>query len=147
MKVIFLKDVPKVGRKHEIKEVSDGYAQNFLLPRGFAKRATKETEQALVAERERDSAKIKAQEEALLSQLSKLEESPIEIKGKANNKGHLFAGIHKEQIAEEVLKKLNITIPVDALMLDEPLKATGEHSIVMNTGKKKGILRVNVVGL
>ncbi|GGH30065.1 50S ribosomal protein L9 [Paenibacillus segetis] len=104
MKVIFLKDVKGQGKKGEIKDVSEGYAQNFLLPRGLVSIATggnvKTLENQTAAEQKR-----KAQEkEDAIALGKKLEEMTITLKAKAGEGGRLFGAITSKQVAEAVIK-------------------------------------------
>src|SRR5258708_2520757 len=115
MKVVLLKDVPKIGKKHEVRNVADGYAINFLFPQRLAQPATPK----LLAEIEQLGLKNKAQAEinsALFAKhLKTLEEKPIVIFGKANEQGHLFAGIHKETVLQAIWEKAGIEVPPDLL--------------------------------
>lgn len=104
MKVIYLKDVKGQGKKGEIKDVSEGYAQNFLLPRGLVSIATggnvKTLENQTAAEQKR-----KAQEkEDAIALGKKLEEMTIIVKAKAGEGGRLFGAITSKQVAEAVIK-------------------------------------------
>lgn len=136
MKVVLLKDVPGVGRKNEIKQVSDGYALNLLLPKKLAVIATP----AAMAHAERlkseSEAERKIQENLLGKNLAELASVRIEIASKANEQGHLFSGIHREQIAEELKKQKHLELPLASILLDQPLKAIGEYPIAVKVGEK-----------
>ena len=102
MKVILLKDVAKVGLKDEVKEVSNGYAQNFLIQRGFAEAATtKKIEGAKkkVAER---SAQQEADVNALEEGLKKLKGEGLVVRATANEKEHLFEAVSADVIASHL---------------------------------------------
>src|SRR3989338_7023863 len=102
MKVVLLKDVQGVGRKNEIKNVSDGYALNMLIPRKLAVMGTP----AAIAHAERvkseQDTERKIQEDLLFKNLSSMQGLNVEISGKANEQGHLFASIHADQIVAAV---------------------------------------------
>ena len=136
MKVVLLKDVAGIGRKNEIKQVSDGHALNLLLPRKLAVIATP----AAMAHAERlaseAEAERKIQENLLGKNLAALASVKIEIRSKANEQGHLFSGIHREQIAEELKKQQHLELPLASILLEEPLKAIGEYKIEVNVGGK-----------
>lgn len=147
MKVIFLKDVSRVGRKNEIKDIADGYAQNFLIPRGLAIRATdsavlnlKKQNEALVVEK-------KIQSDLLRKNIEALSSSHITIEAKANEKGHLFAGISKDELVDYIKKQARIEVDKDFIQLDKPIRETGDFIIDISFGDIKGKLKVSVKGL
>lgn len=137
MKVIFLKDVPRVGKKDEVKEVSDGYAANMLLPRKLAVVATPKA----IAELERSKKELKVereiQDDLLTKNLEEIKGKIITIKSKANEKGHLFSSIHKKEILEAMKKEHRTEIGEEYIMLDKPIKEIGEHDIPIEIRNKK----------
>lgn len=137
MKIILLKDIAKVGKKYETKDISDGYAVNLLIPRGFAIPATADAIKRIGMEKMKVEGERKVHEELLLKNLSELDGVTITIKGKANEKGHLFAGLHKEAIADEVLKQTRLQIDPLSIQLEHPVKEIGTHTIEVNGGGKK----------
>lgn len=143
MKVLFLKDVPKIGRKNDVKEVSDGYARNFLFPKKLAEPATEATAARVAKIKTETEQMSKINEDLLLKNLKALTEKLVVIKGKANDKGHLFAAIHKEEILS-VLKAQGLSIPAEYIELDKPIKETGEHAIPVMIGNKKGTFTLTV---
>ncbi len=144
MKVVFLKDVPRVGRKNEIKEVNDGYALNFLLPRKLAEKATDKT----IAELEKRQKEIvverEIQEELLIKNLEEIKGKTITILGKANEKGSLFSAIHKKEILEELKKEHRAEINEDFITLDKPIKEIGEFDIPIEIKGKKSSFKLIV---
>ncbi|OGI84368.1 50S ribosomal protein L9, partial [Candidatus Nomurabacteria bacterium RIFCSPLOWO2_01_FULL_37_49] len=98
MKVIFLHDVPRVGKKYDIKEVNDGYAMNFLLPRKLAQAATPKAVAELEIRKKEVMIEREVQEDLLMKNLEEIKGKTITIKGKANEQGHLFSAIHKKEI-------------------------------------------------
>ncbi|HLP44013.1 MAG TPA: 50S ribosomal protein L9 [Candidatus Nanoarchaeia archaeon] len=145
MKVIFKRDYAKIGKKFQVKNVADGYALNFLIPNGYAVMATPQAEKELaqmIAQAESDK---KVQNALLDKNLKAIAESKIEIRASANEKGHLFSSIHKEQIVEELKNQLHIDITQDFVHLDKPLKEIGEHKIKIGNSDKQGVLTL-VIG-
>lgn len=144
MKVIFLKDVKGQGKKNEIKEVSDGYAMNFLVKKGYAVKAT-----------DYNFTKISKQvtetklEEALLikdmeSLKTKLEKETIEFKTKVGEQDRMFGSISTKQIRDE-LTKLGYHIEKQAIHLDHPIMSLGMHNVEIELHKKvTAILKVKV---
>ncbi len=137
MKVILLKDVSKLGRKYDTKDVSSGYALNLLIPKGLAIAATSESIKKVESEKKRSEGDKKVQDDLMLKSLGELEGKSLNITGKANEKGHLFAGIHKEQVSQEITKATRLQIDPESIIIDHPIKELGEHKIeVMGAGKK-----------
>jgi len=129
MKVILLRDVSKVGKKYDVRDVADGYARNFLLARGFAKLATA----GAIAEIEKMQKGTEGRKEIQIALLEKalgdLEGRSISISKPANEKGHLFSHIHPQEIVEVLKEKTGISLPEDAIILKEPVKTLGAHTI------------------
>lgn len=145
MKVILLKDVPKTGRRFEIKEVADGYAVNFLFPRGLAEAAT-EKKLLEFEKRTREVAAAQAQSAALLSEhLRALEGAVIEIKGPANEQGHLFKGIHGSDIISEIKSQKGIDLPPELIDI-ETIKQVGEYDIPLEVNKERATIKLVVKG-
>ena len=146
MKVVLLKDVPKIGKKHEIKNVADGYAANFLFPQRLAQLATPK----LLAEIEQLGAKLKAEGEinaALFRKhLETLKSKPVVMFAKANDQGHLFAGIHKETILRAIWERVGIELSADRVLLEEPIRNTGITHIPLEGYGQKGIVTIEVKG-
>jgi len=134
MKVVLLKDVPKIGQKNDIKEISDGYANNFLLPRKLAVIATPTTINQIEKAKEISITENKTRKELLLKNLKELSGTTITLAGKVNDQGHLFAGIHKEEIVTELKKASSLEIESDSIQLDKPIKEIGEHEIEVKIG-------------
>jgi large subunit ribosomal protein L9 len=131
MKVILLQDVTKVGRRHEVRQVSDGYAMNFLLPNGLAELATESKVAALSKQEVQRTERKAVQRELLEKDLEKSSGKKIAINSKANEKGHLFKGIHAADIVAAIETQLGIRLPEDALKLSEPIKETGDHTVAI----------------
>lgn len=145
MKVIFLQAVPRVGRKNEVKEVNDGYALNFLLPRKLAERATPKA----IAELERRQKEIvvekEIQDDLLIKNLEELKGKTIQIKAKANEKGSLFSSIHKKEIIEALSKEHGAQISEEYIILDKPIKELGEFDIPVHIKDKKSSFKLVVL--
>ncbi len=144
MKIILLKDVAKVGRKYDVKEVADGYALNLLIPRGLAQVATKDAVSKVEKLKSNDLTDKKIQEELLLKNLEVIKSLTIELKEKANDKGHLFAGVTKERIRDEILKATRLNLDMDSIVLEKPLKIIGEHKVGIDVVGKKAEFIVKI---
>jgi len=147
MKVILLRDVAKIGQKFDTKNVSDGYALNFLIPNGLAEMATAKVLSRVDMMKKRDSEEKKIREGLLAKNLADLKDTQIEIKEKANEQGHLFAGVHKEEIIAELKKQTRLDILPEYLELEKPIKQTGEYTIHVKVGDAKATFKLQVGAL
>jgi large subunit ribosomal protein L9 len=129
MKIILLKDIPKLGKKYEVKTASDGHAVNMLIPRGFAIAATAENLRRFEAEKAKLEGERKVHEALLAENLKALADVVLTISGKASDKGHLFASLHAVDIAAELAKQARIQLDPSFIQLDHPIKEVGEHMI------------------
>lgn len=144
MKIILLKDVSKVGRHYETKDVSDGYAQNLLIPRGLAVAATPDNVKRIGLEKAKTEAERKVHEELLAKNLADLAGKTVTVTGKANEKGHLFAGLHREEIAALLQQQTRLQIDPSHIVLEHPIKELGEHTIEISAGDKKAAFKIVV---
>ncbi len=145
MKVIFKKDFGKMGRKFQVKNVADGYAQNFLIPNGYAVLATPAAEKELELTKSAMAAEKKVQDDLLEKNLKALGDANIKISAKANEKGHLFSAIHSEQINSEIKKQVRVEIPLNYIHLDKPLKEVGEHKVKIGTEDRSENIKIEIV--
>ncbi|MFN4181161.1 MAG: 50S ribosomal protein L9 [Candidatus Paceibacteria bacterium] len=137
MKVIFLKDVPRVGKRHEVKEVNDGYALNFLLPHKMVELATPKALKELEIRKKEIVVERQVQEDLLLRNMEELKGKTITIRAKANEKGSLFSAIHKKEILEVMRKEHKATLSEESMVLEKPIKETGEFNIPVVIKDKK----------
>ncbi len=129
MKIILLKDVAKLGKRFDVKEVSSGHALNLLIPQGLAVAATVESIKKAELQRADIEGERKIHEDLLVKNIKDLEDVTLTISGKANEKGHLFAGIHKDVIVAELKKQTELQIDPEFIVMDQPLKEVGEHIV------------------
>ena len=145
MKVIFLTDVKGQGKKDEIKEVSDGYARNFLIPRKMVAEATTDSLNAIKL---KEKAKIvhAAKEKALAQEnVKKLESLVVKIPAKAGTGGRLFGSVTSKEISDALLKQYNIAIDKKDIVQSEPIKTFGAFSVKCKLGHEvSGIINLVV---
>jgi len=144
MKVLLLKNVAKVGRQYQVKDIADGYARNFLIPRGFAEPVTAQNMkkvEALKAKHVEDVQNKKAQAEEVIEKLSDI---TLVIKAKANSEGHLFAGVNEAVISKELDEQHHVTVPSDHIKLPEPIKEVGEYTVEVSSEDSKGSIKLKV---
>jgi len=128
MRVILLKDIEKLGKKYEIKEVSDGYARNYLIPKGLAKIASEENIKVLEQQRklqEEKAGENLAEVGKLASEMDGLE---VEIPIKVGEKGQFFEKITPQKIASK-LKEMGYDIKKDQIEIPQEIKELGEFDV------------------
>src|SRR5215472_14647473 len=133
MKVILLDDVTKVGRRGEVRDVSDGYARNFLILKNL---------EHIKRQQDAKADRIKADAEALRA---KIEALVYEERRQASEEGKLFGSVTSQDVAD-FLGTRGIAMDRKRITLDEPIKALGEHVVSMRLHQDvTAQLRVNVV--
>lgn len=147
MQVILLKDIPKIGQKDEVKNVSDGYAINFLFPSKLAQQATAKKIKEISKKKQNQETENKINKNLLIKNIRSLNGARVEIKAKANEKGHLFKGIHIEEIIEELEKQNHIDLKQEYIQLENPIKEIGEFDIVVKTEDAKAVFKLEVISL
>lgn len=128
MKVILLKDVAALGRKDEVKDVSGGYARNFLLPQKLAEPATDAALKNLVERqirKEKEKLDTDARHRAAADLLKKI---VLRFSVRVGGKDKTFGSVSAVKIAD-ALKKQGIAVEKSWIMLDSPIKSTGEETI------------------
>lgn len=139
MKVILNKDIAKTGRKYDVIEVKSGYATNYLFPRGLAKQADKNSLAELESLRANAEKLRLEREKELQALLSTVNEVTIPLTKKANDKGHLFASVSVEEIAQAIKDSTGVQIESDHIVLKGHVKEVGEHKINIKVGEKGAI--------
>ena len=129
MKVIFLKDVKGTAKKGEMKEVSDGYARNFLIPKGVAKEATVSSINDLNQQKTAESLKKQKEEQDAKDLAEKLKAITVTMYSKAGDGGKLFGSITSKDIAERLNKEHKIDIDKRKILLDDHIKMLGSHTV------------------
>lgn len=140
MKIILLEDVRGLGKKFEIKEVSDGYARNFLLPNKLVESATPgalKKLDALKAEHDKNETELL---ERLREVAKKINETKIEFTMKVDKSGAIFGSINKESILKALREQRLVTTERVEIDLKYPLKELGEYTVPLDL--KKGVVAV-----
>lgn len=127
IKLILLQPVPNLGKKGDIVEVSKGYARNFLIAKGLARKATvTDTNRALKAEELRE---VRIKEQMLRNKgiKEKLSNKTVSLKHKASSAGRLYSAISQEDVAKAIRETYGFELPEEAIHL-KPIKTLGLHS-------------------
>lgn len=125
MKVILLQDVNKIGKKYEVKNVSDGYARNLLIPKGLAKPATKEALEWLDIQKEISRKKSEDDLKKAEGLASSIDGMELMVPVKVGDEGQLFESVNTMKISEK-LKELGFDIKKSQIILENPIKDQGE---------------------
>ncbi len=129
MKVILKEDVKSLGKKGKVCEVSDGYARNFLIPRGLALQATEGNVQDLAHKQKQENLRKQNEKKAAEDSKSKIEEMKITLKVKVGDTGRLFGSVTNKEIAETLEKVYKTKIDKRKIEVKEPIKNIGEHTV------------------
>jgi large subunit ribosomal protein L9 len=145
MKIILLDDVTKVGRRGEVREVSDGYARNYLIPKKLALSATTGNLKNLgqiKTQQDAKASRVKADAEALRDRIEAL---VYEERRQASEEGKLFGSVTAQDIVD-FLARHTIKVERRRVTLDEPIKTLGETSVTIRLHQDvTARLRVNIV--
>ena len=145
MKVILLKDVAKIGRRHSVVEVPDGYALNQLIPKKLAEAATPvnlkkiQNNQTIKANQDNNN---QSRFDVALEALSS---DPLKVSaGKVNAEGHLFKAIRVEDVIAAAGSK-GVTLDSSMISFESPIKSVGLHTITLKQGSKKVACSIEVI--
>jgi large subunit ribosomal protein L9 len=147
MKIILQKPVEKLGNPGDVAEVADGYARNYLIPRGLAVKAEKGSlkhAESLARGHNNRLTKQKGEYEALASKL--IAGGPVVIPARAGEEGKLFGSVTATDVAEAIEARIEITIDKRDVRLDEPIRSVGTHEVKVRLFHEvEPILTVEVV--
>ncbi len=139
MKIVLLQDIHGLGKKYDTVTVADGFALNNLIPKKQAEFATDAVVLKYAKLKEAEVEHIKMKEEEVIKNLDSITSQVYEITVKANEQGHLFAALHKEQIAD-LLK-----IDAHFIVMNKNIKEIGEHDITLKIRDIEKTVKVNVL--
>ncbi|MBQ7989665.1 MAG: 50S ribosomal protein L9 [Oscillospiraceae bacterium] len=128
MKVIFTQDVKGSGKKGEVKEVSDGYARNFLIGKGLAVEATAKNMSELNAKKSSEQHKADMAKKAAEENAAVLKGKTVEIKAKAGQGGKLFGAVTAGNVSDAILSQLGIKTDKKKIVLESEIKAFGTYA-------------------
>ncbi len=128
MKVILLRDIKKLGKKFEVKEVSPGYARNLLIPNGYAILADKQSLKRLESQKNIEMKKTEERQKEIEKMIKELEGKEIKIDTKIGDKGQLFETINEQKIADK-LKEMGFAVEKSNIEINEPIKCQGEYLV------------------
>lgn len=146
MKVIFIKDVGGVGRRDEVKEVSDGYAMNSLIPQGKAIQATPERLTALEKKKGADAQAHASAAEHAAEDAKKIRGAVVTIYAKGNEQRHLYKQVSPADIAAAIAQEHGVQVDTHHLVAAEHIKTFGDFDVVVDLHGHKATVKVVVQG-
>lgn len=145
MKVILCEDISACGSAGEIKEVSDGFARNFLFPRKLALEATPPNLKRWESEAKARKVQLNHNLEIAQSVASQIEKVVLDLAVRTGKEGHLFGSVTGQMIADALLEK-GISVEKKSIVLESPIKSLGEYQIPLRLRSQvTATLRVNVI--
>ncbi len=146
MQVILTQDVKGQGKKGQMVKVSDGYARNYLLPKGLATEATKENINVMKGKAESLEYKLKTEREEAQKIVDKMKEIEVVLSAKSGANGKLFGSITSKDIAEELTKQHHIKIDKKKFVLPDGIKTIGTTEVEVKvypqiSGKLKVVVK------
>ena len=146
MKVIFNVDVKGKAKKGELKECSDGYARNYLLPRKLASEATADNINALKLKEKAKAAQMAREKAEAEANAAKLGEITVTIRAKAGGAGKLFGAVTSQEISAALKEQHGIEIEKNKIVQAEPIKTFGAYQIKAKLGYEvSGTINVLVI--
>lgn len=128
MKVIFTQDVKGSGKKGEVKEVSDGYARNFLIGKGLAIEATAKNMSDLAGKKSSEQHKVDLARQEAIDNAAKIKGKSVTVKAKAGAGGKLFGAVTAAHVADAVSEQLGVKVEKKKVALSTEIKAFGTYS-------------------
>ncbi|NBV77064.1 50S ribosomal protein L9 [bacterium] len=144
MKVIFLRDVKGVGQKGTVKEVTDGYAMNALIAKGFAVQATPEKLKEFEKQQQADKAQHQMREAMAESLAKRINGAQVHLKVGANEKGHLYQKLSPEMVTQALSEQLKETISTESISIEKPIQEVGEYQIEIKLERSRALISLNV---
>jgi len=148
MKVVLRQDVENLGEKGSVKNVADGYARNYLIPRGMAVVATPGELKVVATNEAVKQRKINRQEQELQGLADRINGQKLVFEARAGSNGRLFGSITNGDIVEKLSKAVGAEIDRRKIVIDEPIRTVGDHAVTVNlVGKLRPQVTVVVNGI
>ena len=132
MKIILQKTVERLGDPGDVADVADGYARNFLIPRGLAVRAEKGAVRHAQSLKRAHQAKTSAQKGELETVAARLVETPLVVTARAGEEGRLFGSITAADIVEALSAQAGVSVDRRDVHLDQPIRSIGTHEVTVH---------------
>jgi large subunit ribosomal protein L9 len=129
MKIILQKSVDKLGHPGDIVEVADGYARNYLVPRGLAVKATRGGLRHIESLKRAHGVRVSAAKTEAESIASKVAGTPIVVRARVGEEGKLFGSVTSAELAAEIERQTGIVVDRHDVHLEEPIRSVGSHEV------------------
>jgi large subunit ribosomal protein L9 len=129
MKIILQKQVDKLGAPGDIVEVADGYARNYLMPRGLAVKATKGGEKHVESLKRAHATPVNEAKAEAEQVAQRLIASPVQVSAHAGEEGRLFGSVTASDVAEALDRRLGVRVDRHDIHLEEPIRSVGVHEV------------------
>ncbi len=143
MKVILLRDVPRIGRKYDVKDVPDGHAFNMLLPQKLAERATPDALRRLENQKAKHAVEVAESDSAFAAALKKATEAEAVVTAESNEEGSLYRAVHADDIVKAFAEK-GIVLDERSIVIETPIKHIGAHTVKLASGTREGDVAITV---
>ena len=134
MKVILTADVKGQGKKGELKEVSEGYARNYLIPRGLAMKATADNLNALALKEKAKAAQAAKEKAQAQEYAKKLESCVVKVQARGGENGKLFGSVTSKEVADALKEQYGIELEKNRIILEENIKSFGSYELRCKLG-------------
>jgi len=141
MKVVLLQDVDGIGKRYDIKTVSDGYARNYLIPRGFAKPATEQLVQTVETHKSVEQTRMETAQKRLQEVAESIKGKDFHFYVQIGNKGELFGSVSKDDIRRKLTKETGLADGEIIVHLARQIKQLGSQSVEIEFA---GGIKVNI---
>jgi large subunit ribosomal protein L9 len=132
MKVILQKTVERLGDPGDVADVADGYARNFLIPRGLAVRAEKGAVRHAESLKRAHQSRTKAQKGEFEAMAARIIQTPVVVTARAGEEGKLFGSVTAADIAEALSAETGLAVDRRDIHLDEPIRSVGTHEVTVH---------------
>jgi large subunit ribosomal protein L9 len=132
MKVILQKPVDKLGVPGDVVDVADGYARNYLMPRGLAVRASKGGVKHVESLKRAHTTKVSQAQAEAQEVADRLTASPIKVRARVGEEGRLFGSVTAAEVAEEIERQTGVKVDRRDVRLDEPIRSVGVHQVTVH---------------
>ncbi|MDD5043080.1 MAG: 50S ribosomal protein L9 [Patescibacteria group bacterium] len=129
MKIILLKDVSKLGKEGEVKEVAEGYGRNFLLPNNLAVLADAKALAVAEIKMKAKNRREQGEKDRFVAIKNKIANREVKVEGKISQGGKLFAAVKPSEISSALKQQLGAEVGPDFIIIKKPIKEAGEHSV------------------
>jgi large subunit ribosomal protein L9 len=132
MKVILQKPVDKLGVPGDVVDVADGYARNYLMPRGLAVRASKGGVKHVESLKRAHTTKVSQAQAEAQEVADRLTASPIKVRARVGEEGRLFGSVTAAEVAEEIERQTGVKVDRRDVRLEEPIRSVGVHQVTVH---------------